>query len=327
MQPTLVITVPGPGMIYVNGRFLGESSPELPLLAPASPFGAVYLEYRPLEPGWLPMARKVVLSSGSPLPDVLAGDVYAIRWPGGVTEIELAPPEPSVEATESFMLDGVSFRLIRGGRGRIEIGSLTCPFPADARAPQLHRLPGIVAVTADTGGGRCVLTLSTDLSRQTGFVKADRLTLEPTGAITAITSKGDFSGHATQERWQAEPAGLRLVSSESIWLDGAPRTPSTPEETAVAAVQAALLGLFDEAEEHLSPALRSQHPMDAIPELGSACLPMKYGFPDGRPCVGLLHVETGSCASVLPIYFQAEKNSGRWLLTELSADGSQPNPS
>lgn len=324
MQPTLVITVPGPGMIYVNGRFLGESSPELPLIAPASPFGAVYLEYRPLEPDRLPMARKIVLSSGSPLPDILAGDVYAIRWPGGITEIELSVPEASADAAESFMLDGVSFRLIRSGRGRIEIGSLSCPFPADARAPQLHRLPGGVAVTADTCGGRCVLTLSADLSRQTGFVKADRLTLEPTSAITTITSKGDFAGHAVQERWQAEPAGLRLISSEPVWLDGAPRIPSTPEETAVAAIEAALLGLFDEAEEHLSPALRARHPLDAIPELGSACLPMKYGTPGGRPCVGLLQVETGSCATVLPVYFQAEKNSGRWLLTELLPDSSSP---
>lgn len=320
MQPTLVITVPVPGMIYVNGRFLGEASPELPLFAPASPFGAVYLEYRPLEPGRQPLARKVVLSSGSPLSDILAEDVYAICWPGGITEIELSPSESAAESIESFILDGVSFKLIRGDRSRIEVGSLSCSFPSDARAPQLHRLPGCIAIAADTAEGRCILTLSSDLSRQTGFLKTSRLTVEPNGAITAVTSKGDFAGHAVLEKWQADPSGLRLISSQPTWMDGAPRVPSTPEETAIAAIEAALQGHFDESEQYLTPALRARHPLDAIGEMGSACLPMKYGVPDGRPCVGLIRIETGSCATVTPVYYRTETAADRFQLMELSPE-------
>lgn len=320
MQPTLVIIVPIPGMIYVNGRFLGEATPDLPLFAPVSPFGAVYLEYRPLEPGHLPLARKIVMSSGLPLPDVLAEDVYAIRWPGGITEVELSPPKDSAEITESFVLDGVSFKLVRGNHSRIEVGSLSCAFPADAHSPQLHRLPGCIAITAESGDGRCLLTLSPDLSLQTGFLRADRLEINSGGAITAVTSKGDFAGHAVLEKWQADSAGLRLISSEPTWLDGAPRIPSTPEETAVAAVEAALQGHFDEAEQYLSPALRARHPLDAVGGLGFTCLTMKYGFPGNRPCVGLLKVETGSCATVSPVYYQTEGAGSRYQLTELSPE-------
>jgi len=317
MQPTLVIIVPVPGMIYVNGRFLGEATPDLPLFAPVSSFGAVYLEYRPLEPGHLPLARKVVMSSGSPLPNILAEDVYAIRWPSGITEIELSSP---AEAAESFVLDGISFKLIHGRRSRLEAGGLSCSLPSDAHSPQLHRLPGCIAIIAESGEGRCLLTLSPDLSIQTGFLRADRLEMTPDGSITAVTSKGDIVGHAVLEKWQADSAGLRLISSEPSWLDGAPRIPSTPEETATAAVEAALLGRFDEAEQYLAPALRFRHPLDSIGETGCTCLPMKYGVPDGRPCIGLMKTENDNCATVVPIYYRTEISAGRIWLTELSPE-------
>ena len=47
---------------------------------------------------------------------------------------------------------------------------------------------------------------------------------------------------------------------------------------------------------------------------------MKYSPPTGRPCVGLLHVDSGSCATVIPMYYQAEQTGGRWLLTALSIE-------
>lgn len=317
MQPTLAVTVPAAGIIDLNGRFLGEASPEQPLLAPVSPFGAVYLEYKPLVAGWLPLARRIVMSSGSPLPDSLAEDVYAIRWPGFITEIELAPVPQRAEVTEAFVLDGVPCRIVRGERSRIEVGELSCPFPKDGSAPEVQRLNGCAVLTGTAGDSRYILTLSDDLTRQTGFLQADRLEIHPDGSILATVSKGDLAGHAVEERWQAEPTGLRLAESEAVWLDGSPREPSNPEEAARMCLEAALLGLFDEAEGWLSPALRARHPLDAAQEAGSLCLPMKYGFPDGRPCVGLLKVETGSCAVVQPVYYRAERLGGRWLLTEL----------
>ena len=48
MQPTLVLSAPHPGMVYIDGRFAGEVSDEHPLLRPVGVQGPVYLEYRPL---------------------------------------------------------------------------------------------------------------------------------------------------------------------------------------------------------------------------------------------------------------------------------------
>ena len=318
MQPTLSINVPAPGMIYLNGRFSGEASPNAPLLAPVNAFGAVYLEYRPLEPGYFPMARKIVMSSGTPLADSLSEDVFAIRWPNAITEIELSPQEHHRETTESLSLEGIPIRITRGEHSRIEINGLTCPFPRNAATPELHRRSGAVALTGSIDSRRYILTLSPDLTRQTGFLQADRLDFESEDILRALTSKNDFAGHGILERWRLDSSGLQLISTESAWIDGTPRVPATPEETALAAVEAALLELFDEAEGFLSPALRAQHPLDSIGHSGSMCLPMKYGLPSGRNCVGLLQVESGSCAVIHPIHYQAERNGDRWLLTELA---------
>ena len=321
MQPTLAIIVPAPGMIFINGRFLGEASSDAPLLAPVHAFGAVYLEYRPLEPGWQALARKLVLSAGKPLADVLAEDVFAVCWPGNVTEVELAPPRDRAETEETLSLEGISLRIVRGERSRIEVGGLRCPFPENGQTPELRRLSGCAALTGAAGDGRYVLTLSPDLSWQTGFLQAARLEWESAALIRATTLRRDVAGHAVLERWQIDPAGLRLLSAEPTWEYGAPRAPASPEEAARAAIEAALLENDDEAESYLSPSLAARHPLDALAGLGTLCLPMKYGAPGNRPCVGLLRVETSGCASVLPVRYQAEKTGGQWRLTELSPEG------
>lgn len=321
MHPTLAITVPQAGMIYLNGRFAGEASADAPLLAPVHPFGAVYLEYRPLEPGCACLARKLVMSSGAPLADSLAEDVYAICWPGGVTEVELAPERHLKETVESLTLDALPCRIVRGEQTRIEFGGQSWPLPQDALAPQLRRLSACAALTGQTGDGEYALLLSPDLSRQIGFLRADRLEFEPDGILTALTSRRDVAGHGTLERWQIDPNGLSLRSAEPCWADGAPHLPATPEEAARAAVEAALLKLYDEADGYLSPALRARISLDGIDEACSLCLPMKYALPGGRPCVGLLRVEGGGIAVVDPLYYQAERVDGRWLLTELGLDG------
>ena len=320
MQPTLAITVPAPGMIFINGRFLGEAAPDAPLIAPVHSFGAVYLEYRPLEPGWLSIARKLVLSAGKPLSDVLAEDVFAVCWPGGVTEVELAPPQRREDAAEALTLDGLNCRIVRSEHSRIELNGLSCPFPENGQSPELRRSNGCIALMGAAGDGRYLLTFSPDLTRQTGSLQADRLEFESDSLLKATSLRRDVAGHATLERWQVDASGLRLISSEPVWEDGAPRAPSTPEEAARAAAEAALLGRFDEADSHLSPALRARRPLDLIGELCALCLPMKYSPPTGRPCVGLLHVDSGSCATVIPMYYQAEQTGGRGLLTALSIE-------
>lgn len=320
MQPTLAITVPCAGMIYLNGRFAGEASPDAQLLAPVPPFGAIYLEYHPLEPGFDALSRKLVMSSGAPLADSLSEDVYALCWPGGVTEVELAPGRRFRETEEPLTLDGVPCRILRGEKTRIELGGQSWPLPQDALAPRLQRMRTCAALTGTAGETVYALLLSPDFTRQIGFLKADRLEFEPDGTLRALTLRRDVAGHAILERWQPDPAGLNLLSSESCWEDGAPRLPATPEETARAAVEAALLERYDEADGYLAPALRARTTLDGIGEACSMCLAMKYPVPGGRPCVGLLRAETGSLAVVDPLYYQAQFIDGRWMLTDLNIE-------
>ena len=49
MQPTLIAASAVPGLIYVNGRLIGEVEEGRPQALPVSPFGAVYLEHMPLD--------------------------------------------------------------------------------------------------------------------------------------------------------------------------------------------------------------------------------------------------------------------------------------
>jgi len=326
MQPTLAITAPAPGLLSINGRFYGEISLDEPLFAPVHGFGAVYLEYRPLLPGWQSMARKLVLSGGAPMPDSLAqaDDLFVIRWPGGVIEIELSPQQEIEETVEQLTLGGRPFRIIRGKNSRIETGMLSCAFPASGSAPELQMTPGGAILFGNADDEQYVLTLAPDFSRQTGFLRADRIEFESADVLRAITLRRDTAGHATLERWQADASGLILLSSEPVWEDAAPRLPQSPEATALSAVEAALLGFHDEADGHLAPALRERFSLDAISEACAMCLPMKYPFAEAWPCIGLLQVDGGNSASVRPLYYQAVLSGGRWLISDFSADAPPP---
>jgi len=324
MQPTLAITASAPGLLSVNGRFFGEIAPDAPLFVPVCHRGAVYLDFRPLQPGWMPLTRKLVMSSGLPLADSLPAEFFAVCWPGGVIELEMAP-EPIVRATvETITVSGHTVRIHRGHDSFLENGVLRCPFPSDGSTPQAIPFAGGIALSGTAGAEHYLLTLSGDMTRQTGFLRADSIDLEPPDSIRALTRKNDIAGHAVLERWQSDPAGLRLISSDPVWEGGCPRVPRSPEETVCAAFEAALLGFSDEADSYLAPALRARFSADILRELCDLCLPMKFVSPGNRSCVGLLRIESGSLASVRPLYYQAEYSAGQWLVTSLAPETPDP---
>ena len=53
---------------------------------------------------------------------------------------------------------------------------------------------------------------------------------------------------------------------------------------------------------------------------------MKYGPPDGEPCVGLLRAQDARLAAVLPLYYRCEPVAGGWQITrlDLPADAAVP---
>ena len=324
MQPTIICTAPQPGMLCVNGRFAGEIAPERPVCAPVPPFGAVYLEYRPLCGGAPPLARKCVFSAGMPLPESVADaqGLFCVVWPGGAVEIEMAPA-PTPETCPP--LEGRPCQIARGDGTLLLLGGAALPLPEGALPPRLERraeTPLLAGKTED--GGQYVASLSPDLARETGLLAADRIDFTGDDMLNAVVALRDLVGHGRLEQWIIDGGALRRVTSESVWPDGAPHWPDTAEGTAIAAVEAALAGLPAEAEGYLAPALAAEAPLRAIAEACDLCVPMKYGIPGGRPCVGLLRIENDHLARVRPLYYRAAPSGGRqgpWRIEAFSMEG------
>ncbi len=330
MQPTIIVHVPAAGMIYLNGRFAGESTPGRPLFAPVCPSGALYIEYRPLEGDCDAMARRLVLSGGEPLAEPLAQaeGLYCVAWPGGALELEMRPPRRTVER---FTLEGLPCALERGAATTLTLNGVPVALPEGAAMPRLVRLDGAAVLLGGTEDGqRYLAALAPDLSAQTGLLVAD--TIEPAdgGLFSAFAALGDTVGHGRLEQWLADADGLRCVSAESAWADAGPRWPGTAEGAMIAAVEAALAGLPGEADGYLSPTLAEKRPLAAIPEACDLCVPMKYPAPDATPCVALVKRVHDHLATVRPLRYRAEAvggMQGRWMIGEITSDLSRSDKS
>lgn len=326
MQPTLAITAPAAGLLYLNGRLLGEADPETPLLAPVRPFGAIYLEYRPLTSAYHSLAGKLVFSGGKPMPDSLAasGGMFAVHWPCGVTETELSPERRYSETTEEFRIGEHPCRIRRGKDSLLETGSLTCRFPQDGSIPEVHRRESCTALTGTTPDGHYIIALSGDLTRMTGFIQADKIEFESESVIRALLLRHDFAGHATAERWMLSDNGLIRISAEPAWEHGSPRLPETPEEAVRYAIDAIICGTRAEADTYLSPTLQHSPILQRLQADCPLCLSMKYPASDGCSCIGLFKPESAGCAAVHPLFYRTAQNNNRHLVTYLSLQPPAP---
>ena len=309
MQPTVICTAPVPGVVTLNGRFAGEMSPQRPLVAPVSPYGALYLEYRPLSGPAAPMTRRLVFSGGALLPESVADadGLACVAWPDGAVEIEFAPLAWLIER---FDFDGRPCALRRGMCAVVEIGDLAIPLPASASLPRPARFGGLPALAGETDGGQYLAVLSADYSAPAGTLVADRIDPVAPDMLNAVVSLGDSVSHGRLEQWIADGGALRCVSSEPVWSAGAPRWPNTAEGAMIAAVEAALAGLPAEAQGYLTPAFAAARPLDAVADACDLCVPLRYGLPDTRSRVGLLRVENDHLAVVRPLAFRAVETGG-----------------
>ena len=311
MQPNLVITAPESGMIYINGHFAGECSEKQPLMRPVNPTGAVYIEYRPLTSRFLSMARRIVFSGGFPMAESAedAEDVRIVCWPGFITEMELLPSERTSPAPLMFEAGGKNYvidtkrRLVLGGR-------VLAQLPEDAEIPRWRQMGNGAAMLGSCAGGMYLVTVDSLTGAGSGFLQAKRIEIEDDGRIRAIIDRKDTVGHGTLENWRLEAEGLRMVSSESIWINGAPKWPVTALETVCAAMEAELAGLHAEAEGYLSPALRANSPLKELAERCDLCTEMEYALPEGRPCAALIHLEGGAMARAEALYYRVSPSGG-----------------
>ncbi|MBQ8506098.1 MAG: hypothetical protein IJ466_01505 [Clostridia bacterium] len=320
MQPTLVLTAPHPGIISINGHFAGELSEAQPLIRPVSARGAIYLDYHPLDNSCRPLARRLVFSGGTILPESaeIAENMNIIIWPGNVSEVELAP-DPWDISMQSFSRGGYNFILEGGAEPKLRCeGHFLSSLPEAAEPPEYHDFRNGAALLGACRDGMYLLTADRDFRISTGFLRAKSIEIGPDERIRALVPAGDPSGHATREIWQLSPAGLMLVSSEPTWLEGVPKYPQNAEETAISAIEAARCGRMEEAENYLAPNLRSRHPLEKIIESCDLCVELKYRM-DSRPGVGLLRLEGGNFARVSALYFHTTASDDPRFPYQISA--------
>lgn len=345
MQPMLVVSSASPGLLYVNGRMAGVVEEERPVTLPVAAFGAVYLELRPFEEGLLPMARRFALSNGQPVSASLekGGGVYLVGWPGGVLEVELVPARlPAQLPEEALQLShgSLQMRLTQGGQPELSVygaGRLLCAarLPAGASAPEVRELPGLAGRKrlylegALSAGGRYACMLAGDEREMEVALQLSgrELTLMEDGAVRALTDLNDLVGHARLETWQEGPEGYLLSAAEVMWSPGRPSWPATPEDTALACLQAGLMGLTQEIAGYLVPRLAQEAPQ--VAQLAAAfqdCMPLRYALPGGEPAVGLMQLVCPCYGRVQPLAYRALPlggPQGPWRLERLEFVGEQ----
>ena len=184
-------------------------------------------------------------------------------------------------------------------------GTDICALPEGAEIPEAV----VGALIGSCKAGKYLLTFDAAFHRPTGALTAKEIRLEG-DTVHAILDRGDLVGHGTLEIWQRSAEGLSPVSHESVWIDGSPRWPQSPAETARTFVEACLAGLDGEAEGYLAPALRQTFSKDAIRAACDLCVEMKYAPPNARPCVGLLKLIGGNLARVEAMAYSAIASGG-----------------
>lgn len=328
MQTVLLITCREEGAVYLGGRLAGEAGAERLLTLPVPPTGPLILEYRPYGAGLLPLTMRLTLSGGKPLltEDAADGRCWAAVWPGGVIELELMPERAAqpvfrpVGGTEGVK---VSFAHDPAPCVRCETGvsAYIHSLPEGAESPACTPLPaGILLSGGLTGGGQYASVLAPDASRIALRLIGRSLTLQDGGnALRMLCPAGDTVGHAYLETWAASENGWTRVSAEPMWEKGAPVRPDTPEKTALAAIEAAQMGLMQEAAGYFAPACPCREALERAAGY-DGCVSLRYPLPDGSSAVGLMRME-GGVLRVLPARYTVSGGEGSaWQLTGLTID-------
>lgn len=181
MHPMLQVLAP-PGLLYVNGRFCGETDGGgIPLTRD----GAVYLEYRPLEPRVPCSALKLTMRGGL-LIDGVSDDAYAVQWPGGLLELEFRGGE-------------VPDEIITHAQLKTPLGQLRL----------LERL-GALSVGYEDGG-------ETELPVQGPFSELNlRTQPHPTMPLVAVSGQGSDGAFTSMCRLSHPPEILQTIQGRAI---------------------------------------------------------------------------------------------------------------
>ena len=257
MLPMLTVSG-GPGLVYLNGRFCGETGAAA---MPLASDGVQYLELRPFDPKSPGAVLRLSLEDGK-LIDGVTGDVYAVQWPEGWIALELHGENPGLQAEPRLLatLD------MPGGRYLLVNEEGCCSFGRNADEAVFlpveevvsgfarpHFFPGLCVIEGKArDGGYIAILKANDEPELVSFVIGENANLDAQGILRATESVGDLVGHALVTVYAPDARGnYALLSREPTWLSGEPRWPLTELDTKKAFLDALRIGAWAEAAGYL----------------------------------------------------------------------------
>lgn len=311
LQPVAVITSPAEGLVYINGRLAGETGPVAPLALPVNPSGTLYFELRPFSRRWRDGAHRLRFAGGVPEHESVGDACRVIIWPGGVCEIALMPLPAHPPESEYGVLDGIPVAVLRGEGAMLRAGGGLVALPEGAALPDSHiSTEALEIFTGSAPGKRYMAVFTRELAPLNSITAT---TLSPMAGLeyAAVTMLDDTAGHARRERVTLTPGGA-VVTSSAL---SPTRRPVSPEETALAAVEALLLGEAGEASAYMT--LEAAGKLDPLLEGCGAAAPVKYAPPDPRPAIALIKPLNSSAARAEIIHYSARPTDKGWLITDI----------
>ncbi len=307
MQTVLVIQSSAAGAVYLSGRMAGEVDEDHPLSMPVSPFGALLIELRPFARGLLPLSVRLPLSHGVPILPGPDPRLCAALWPGGTIELELLP-ESVPDPTPRFLAQEGDTRLFYFDKPALRCESPASvsvhPLPEGALKPSVTLIDqGILLIGERMTGDQYAVVLSPDGSQALLSVTGRSVSPLNGSTIRLLRPCGDSVGHAALETWAYAPSGWQLTASEPMWEQGAPHWPMTPEATALAAAEAAQMGLTAEAAACFAPTCRHEELLAPIREY-DGCTPLRHPLPGGETAVGLMKLKD-NVLHIVPLVYSA----------------------
>lgn len=332
MLPMLLITCRQEGIVSLNGAFAGEVRPDAPLLRPVNAYGPLYIGFQPLSPGTYSFARRVAFSAGKPVPTAFQGlgNLSAVSWPFGVTEIELTPPRVE-EAPQSEAVGGAAWRmrLIRAGsRARIELDAAgrvySHSLPEGAQTPTVAESEGQMFLTGATGAGqRYLLALSAGGERELFRATGQDIAFLGGRRVAVAQALGDTAGHVRRTVYRDAGEGYLAETEELLPGPDGPFQPATPQACALAAAEALQLGLAGESDILFTEGAQPSPAALALLMATASCAPLRFSPPDGRSAIAALRAESETLAIAEPLFYTARLQDGAWRLTSLTSDADR----
>jgi len=315
MQTVAVFSAPLRGTVYINGRFAGECSEGAPLLMPISPEAMLYAQFMPLDGRYIPCACAIRISGGEATGT--GPDIHMISWPGNVIEIEFSPRSAYQRESEYGEIDSFPAAIIRGEGALLRIAGQAIAVPKGAEMPHSHITGACEIFLGRFTEGEYIACFSRNEMTPVGIIEASRFIQDENDVFRSLTETGDVTGHVISRTWDIGANGPDMLSEQVLWSDGGPKWPRDAENAAIAACQAAILGLWDEAEGYLETRQRGTGLMQKLCNGAADCISLPYSLPDSRRAVGIVRRISPNWAKADALYYRARPDGGMQGIWEI----------